>query len=222
VPRDPNKEEAGFRRWLLDKLKQARWVHLAGDDIESVAKRLLIHPDAIRIAQRELNAQLRRRGRGALQIGTGRQRASRKAIELMFPKPIYEDWISYCRQRDLAPAMVLRSLMHALLSGESNPRWLGRGWRYRGQHLRMEGYTVKYRNKKWPYVSKAWVSQGSVRALSARAAALGVKQTALVRGMVIELLEGRLHHFDIIGAASEMWDDESRYVTAASLAKGTR
>lgn len=203
--------ESRFRRWLIDKLKRSRWVTYSTDTTESVAKRIGVQPDVIVQAQRELAAERQAEGKAPMRLGTGRtKRGRRRQIDVDMPKEVHEDWILYCRTRDLPGSVVIRSLIHTLLSGPDNPTWISRRWRYRGRLLRLVGYK-EYVNRGWPYNVKTDVSEGAARALAVRARGLGCTLAALVRGAVIDLLEGRTKRLNIVSSSDAMWDDETRY-----------
>jgi len=46
-----------------------------------------------------------------------------------------------------------------------------------------------------------------------RAQRLGCTYTGLVRGAIIDLLEGRTKRLIVVAGAAAMWEDESRYWT---------
>lgn len=210
----PQDGEAKFRRWLIAKLKQSSWSQVVGDDLETISARLLVRPEAITLAQRALDEDRRRLGRRQSQVGTGHSVALGYEFEVGFPQSIHAEWLSYCRARDMTPTSMLRSVIHTLLSGPEQPRWVGRTWRYHGKRVPMSGY-VKYRKaaKKWPYVTKAKIPLGARRALNRRAGALGCTPSALVRGAIADLLEGRTRRLSIVSSAQAMWDDEGKYWT---------
>jgi hypothetical protein len=190
-------------------------VIVAGETHEQTAKRLLVAPEALRLAQAELDEDRRREGRVPVELGApSRNRAAGKSVEVAFPVEIFEDWQGYCAHRDLAPATVLRSVVFTLLAGPADPGWLGRGWRYRGKRVVMRGY-IEYqrRGQKWPYVAKAQITKGAHQALVKRASVLGSSPTGLVRGAVIELLEGRTERLLIVTSPAAMFEDVKRYWT---------
>lgn len=206
-----DKGESRFRRWLVDKVKRSRWVTYNADTAESVARRIGVQPDVITQAQRELSDERQAAGKAPVLLGTGRPpRRRRRQIDVDMPKDVHSDWLLYCKTRDLPGSVVIRSLIQTLLSGPENPRWLGRQWRYRGRTLHLAGYK-DYVQRGWPYNVKTDVSEGAARALTIRARALGCTPTALVRGAVIDLLEGHTKRLNIVTSSVAMWDDETRY-----------
>jgi hypothetical protein len=201
--------ESVFRRWLVDKVKRSRWVTYASDDVETVAQRIGVQPDVLRQAQSELEAERQADGRPALVLGSSRLRPRKQPqLGVDMPKEVFEDWQLYCKTRDLPGGVIVRSLIHTLLSGPENPTWIGRRWRYRGRTLKLTGY--KYAVG-WPYKVKTKLSFGASRALALRAQSIGCNVAALIRGAVIDLLEGRTKRLNIITSADAMWEDENRY-----------
>jgi hypothetical protein len=203
--------ESRFRRWLIDKVKRARWVTYTADTVDAVARRIGVQPDVITQAQAELAAERRAEGKMPTVLGTGRtQRLKKRQIDIDMPKDVHHDWLLYCKTRALPGSVVIRSLIQTLLSGPENPQWLGRQWRYRGRILRLTGYK-EYITRGWPHNVKTDVSEGAARALTLRARSLGCTLAALVRGAVIDLLEGRTKRLNIVNSPDAMWDDETRY-----------
>jgi len=203
--------ESRFRRWLIDKVKRSRWVTYNADTVEVVALRIGVQPYVITQAQRELADERTAAGKLPMVLGTGRtQRRKRRQIDVDMPKTVHEDWLAYCKTRDLPGSVVIRSLVQTLLSGPDNPSWIGRSWRYRGRMLTLTG-SKQFLTRGWPYNVKTDVSEGAARALAVRATNLGCTPTALVRGAVIDLLEGRTKRLNIVNSPDAMWDDETRY-----------
>jgi hypothetical protein len=198
----------------VEKLKLARWNTIPGERIEDTALRLWVHPDALVAAQQALREDRQKIGRAVPHVGSNtRIAAQRKFVELMFPKEIWGDWQAYCKLRQQAPRTILRSVVHTLLLSPQNPKWVGRGWWYHGRRWKLSGYTSEYRHKRWPCVTPTEITIGAYQALARRSAVLGCPPTALMRGGVIELLEGRMKQLQIVSQISEMWDDAARYVT---------
>ena len=224
-----------LRRWLIDKLKQSRWAQRRGENIEQLAVRLGVQPDVLSEAQAELDVERRGAGREPVALGEhqrvgsvhakgGRRRRSdgaTKFIELPFPELVYKDWKKLCGLRGVRPAAMLRSLIHTLLSGPRNPSWTGRWWFYHGRRVPLDFHGhYKRTGKKWPHLAHTEITHGAAAALTRRADALGATMTALTRGMVIDLLEGRVPRVTIITAPSSMFDDERRYWTEGAKKRG--
>ncbi len=207
---------ARFRLWLIHKLTRSRWVRPTDEPIDETAVRIGVQPDVLRAAQAQLDAERKADGKPPLIVGTGRvRRGPRKQLDLDMPQAVYEDYERYSSLRGLPGAVVLRSVVHTLLSGPDNPRWVGRGWVYRGQHQPLDRYQERAGKGGWPWNVKADLSDGAFRALIIRAEQLGCTYTALARGAVIDLLEGRAPRLIIVTSSTAMWADESRYWTLA-------
>lgn len=203
-----------FRRWLIEKLKRSRWVAIPGDSVERVSRRLGVHPEALAEAQAEFAEERRKEGKAPAALGTGRAvQGRRKQIDLDLPEVIQADWQRYCQLRDLSSSVLLRSVIHTLLSGPENPTWTGKGWWYRGRMHRLSNYKKVAAKGWWPHNAKTDLTPGAVRALTIRADTLGCSYTALVRGAMIDLLEGRTRRLNIVTSVATMWEDENRYWT---------
>lgn len=201
-----------FRAWLVKKLTRTRWVQSRDADLQAIAERLGVTPSVLVEAQAALDAERREGGHAPAELGTRRRRSSRKIIDLEMPVTVAADWKAYCAERHLVSSVLLRSLVHTLLSGPNDPSWVGARWLYRGTFHEMTGYkSYKLRGAQWPHGAKADITHGAARALVLRASRARCNQTALLRGMAIDLLEGRLKGFQIVTMSSQMWDDESRY-----------
>jgi len=208
-------KEPLFRRWLIDKLKRTRWARAEDTTREELAERLLVHPEALRLAQLELDKEREAMGLPMTRLGTHTPRGIRKRIEIAFPVDIHADWVSYCALRQVSSSLVLRSLVHTLLLTPHPPMWTGRGWWYRGRKRKMDGFSGVYRNKKWPHCEGTDITVGAFHALVKRATERGATPTGYLRGGVIELLEGRMHRLTIISSPEEMWDDPNKYWTVS-------
>lgn len=179
-----------------------------------MAARIGVQESVLVDAQASLDAEREAAGLPREEIGTRAQRGKRKIVDLDMPERVFLDWKQYCALRDLTPAVLLRSLIHTLLSGPRNPTWTGKGWLYRGERLELTGYRQYMAQKReWPWAAKTMVTPGAARALQLRADATRAKPTGLVRGMVIDLLEGKLREWHLVPNVAIMWDDESRYWT---------
>jgi hypothetical protein len=207
-------DESRFRQWLKEKIKRSRWVTRTTDNVETVARRLGVQASVLVEAQRELTEERQAQGRQPAALGNRSKRsAKRQIIEVEMPEAVFGDWQEYCRQRDMVPSVLLRSLVHTLLSGPENPMWVGRTWVYRGKRLVLDGYKEQMKLKGWPWSVKSQITHGAMRALTIRADLLGCTPTALMRGSVIDLLEGRTKRLNVTPGVSSMWDDENRYWT---------
>lgn len=210
--RDPDKPDVIlFRRWLVDRLKASRWPRDDSATYEEMGRLIGVQPDVLEQAQQELIEEAKSKGRRAPLLGSPNRRVDRfHSVEVLLPKIVHEDWEAYCKRRNLTSADVLRSLVNELLTGPKQPSWINRRCWYRGSLHTLAGSVY---GKKWPCFAKTYISGGASRALSQRAQATGTSAAALMRGMVVDLLEGRIKRLTIITEIGSMFDDESKYWT---------
>ena len=204
VPRD--QDESRFRDWLVHRVKHSRWTARNCPDLDAVAWRIGVQADVLVDAQAALDAEQRAAGRTPVQIGKRLQVQKQTGFSIDLPPIVYEDLRAYCKLRQLAITVVMRSLITKLLTGTAQPQWLGRGWYYKGNH-----YPAARQGERHPV--RADVTSGATEALGRRAVVCGVSVSALLRGMVIDLLEGRISRMVIVNSLTQMPDDASKYVT---------
>lgn len=207
------RDAATFRAWLIEKVKRSRWVTYKDDDLARLANRLGVQESVLVEAQRQLSASRKEQGLKDVTLGSRHARdATRTLVTLDMPESVHQDWVAYCSLRDLEQAVVLRSLVHTMLSGPENPTWIGRGWVYRGTRRLLSGYDkITETGRGWPWGASTSVTHGVVRALTVRADRCNSSKTALIRGAVIDLLEGRTTRLLMMTSPSGMWEDENKY-----------
>lgn len=208
------KHIADFRRWIIERLKESQWVSYQDEDLEAESKRLGLRPELLREAQTSLAEDCRRQGRQPMRLGKQRMRAERgrARFEIVLPRVVHEDWRIYCESRELTSAVLLRSLIHGLLSRVEQPSWLGPYWHYRGQK---QAICLERRGQRGKYLTVLCtdITRGASHALVRRANNSNVLPSALVRGAILDLLEGRTTELTILVLPGEMWDDADRYYT---------
>lgn len=206
-----------FRRWAKDRLKESVWVTYSGESLEKVSARLGLRPELLREAQKELSEERRAAGREPAKLGsrpTARVHAILPRVDLVMPPAVDRDWRTYCRARRMSRAVVLRSLVHKLLSSPRQPSYIGPHWLYRGKIEKVVYARGGKKGKgRYLHATASPVTHGAHRALHLRARNNNVDPTTLVRGMVLDLLEGRIRELPICGQVREMWDDPKRYWT---------
>jgi hypothetical protein len=201
--------EAEFRRWLVMKLTLTRWPVQKDEPIEKLAERLLVHPEALRLAQAELDSQNQAVGRRAKPLGrVGYREDIRRRIDMTVPKQVHAAVHGYCKLRSINPGTMIRSLLHQMLLEDKDPEFPG--WWLDGKCYRIQVHT----RPRQP-VLKTEVTAGAHRALVARANDAGTDVTTLARGVVLEALHGKRVRFEILTRVGQMWDDETRYVLRA-------
>jgi len=196
---------------VVDRLKESRWVVYRDEALEQIAVRLGVRAELLQEAQRELDEEARRDGALPTRLGTGSGRYDDlPALEIVLPKVVFRDWAQYCASRDLPHAVVLRSLVHRLLSSPKQPSWVDGKWRYRGKYYSICQERHHGRGRFVTAVA-CKVSHGAHRALALRARHHRHRPSALMRGAIIDLLEGRAGTFQLCSQVNEMWDDPQRY-----------
>jgi hypothetical protein len=203
----PDQDESRFRAWLVQRVKHSRWTSRNCTDLAAVARRLGVQPDVLVDAQSALDAEQEAAGRTSSRIGQRYvQHRKPRVFTVDMPPVVFADMKAYCELRQVNPFVVLRSLVVKLLTGTAQPTWLGRGWLYKGQHYPSESHGVRHS-------VGTDVSEGAGEALTIRATVTGVSPSALLRGMVIDLLEGRVVRLTIVNTVAQMPDDVNQYVT---------
>lgn len=198
-----------FRRWLIDQIKLTQWPRRRDQSPAELAQSLGVQLEVLQIAMTELRAEEVARGRLPVTMVRQQDEVVLAALDVTMPEAVWKDWSAYCERRQIAPAVVLRSLVHGFLSQHENPSWVAAYWRYRGQILHIR------KTKTWPWKAFTRVPRGVEIAITRRAKAIGTTRAALLRGMIIDLLEGRTTRIPLI-AARAMWNDPSRYEQTAN------
>lgn len=206
--------QSEFRRWIVDRVKESHFMVLREDTLEAVARRIGVQPDVLVQAQKEKATEMAALGRLPTRIGsTRRSSGSEAVVQLMFPEEIFPVFVEAAKIKGFENSELVRSIIHTLLLGPDNPRWCARGWYYQGHMYRIRAAT------RLQYRCKSHITRGADVALGLRARQLGVTRIALVRGAVIDFLEGRMNvicHTDL----EHMWDDPRRYWTGELIRKG--
>lgn len=202
-----------FREWLVDRVKESGWVGYSGEDDEQLSSRLGVRPEVLVEARNSLADEYRREGREPLDVGTRRRRQfpAQPRYEVVLPKVVHKDWLVYCRARQLDESTVLRSIVHYLLSRPQNPGPITYRWWYRGRCYRVcKERGGRKKTGKFITSVEARITNGARAALTRRARSLNVHPSALVRAVMMDLLEGRLKSLPVVNI-DQMWDDPNRY-----------
>jgi len=200
---------SGFRSWLAARLLGSRYATtpLRDEEIDAVAKRLGVDPDLLLEVRARARVELHERGLAPALSNSKILNEGHKRLyqyQMVLPEEIHRIWNGECERRGAHGPTLLRSLIHEYLLGEREPV-PARHWSWEGklyQHFRKSGFD-----------QKAVITQGAKRALMRRTALLGVRPTALVRGLMLEAMRGEHGTVQLVTAAM-MYDDEDRYRTA--------
>jgi len=191
----------------VDRLKETRFAITVDDTVESLAENLGVSAELIATARAEKEAELLGKGLPAAGIARiGKKRPPQ--ISIWFPKDAYGHFVDEAKLMGRDAGSLLRAIVYTLLTGPDNPRWMGRGWIYDGRREHLK----RYQERRWPWVVHLSVTVGAHVALADRAERLHTTKTALIRGAVIDYLEGRMPSVKFV-ELSEMWEDPKRYWT---------
>lgn len=204
--REAQDDQLTFRAWLVRQLQVVRWSSPDGEPIAETAKTLGVRVDVLEeaIAARALTNIARGKPRRAL----GKRALHRfdyALIRLTMPAVVREDWMRYCEALRVSPAIVLRSLIHQFLLTGNRPSTMTAAWHYRGAvHSLSRAVRSVSPN------SPTRITRGAQQVLDEYADLWGVRPSAIVRGLVIDMLEGRTRALQIV-SYSELWGDPARY-----------
>lgn len=134
---------------------------------------------------------------------------TRYRFQMPMPPAPWDAWLEECERRDVAGADLLRSLIHGYLIGSDEPAHVTKGWYWRQElHLRTDEDET-YR------IVRSWIKCGARHALQMRARDRGATEQALVRALVLDLLDGKTGVVQPVTEA-EMFEDERRYLVRRS------
>lgn len=175
----------------MNQLTRTGWARRS-DDLESCARALGVQPDVLREAREQY-------GR--------RPRAETAALCIKFPEVVFKHWRAVASAQKLESALLMRGLIEALLLGGRLPTWAGRFWFFRGKKYDI---TIP-QGTNWPWKVYTEISRGADRALEDIARVNKTTKTALVRGQVLDYLEGKTHRVVLLNS-SAMAGDSERYL----------
>lgn len=191
----------------MRQLQVLRWSSPSPSaSVAETAKALGVRADVLEEAIRGRALTNQRRGKPARSIGKRTMnRFDYALVRVTMPPPIYKDWSEYCQTLRVKPAAVLRSLIHEFLLTGNKPTTMTHEWRYRGSVYQLES-----RFKRSVPSAPTRITLGAQQVLDEYADHWSVKATAIMRGLVVDLLEGRTRAMKIV-AFPELWGDPARY-----------
>lgn len=201
-----------FRSWLIEQILAIRWSAPPTATVTEIALHLGVQVSVLEEAQALAAERAKTRGRTPK---PGKKRALFRYdygdVYAHLPPEIERDWRAYLAVLGIKSAALLRSLVHHfLVAGGPRPTSIARSWCYRGQVIQMkESGTPQHR---------ARITLGAETALIHYAELWGVKAMAVVRGLIIDLLEGRVTKLRIV-AFGELWGDPDRYLHPEKFAR---
>lgn len=185
-----------FREWLVNLVAGTRWARVEGD-VEKISKHLGVRPEVLEEA--------RRRGE--------RRAIDTCAFVLFMPEEIFKLWKRTLELQGLEGGLLLRGLIQVLLTSAKKPTWTNNWWMVGGKRYNM-GNNRKGQN--WPWKVKALISRGADRALVQIADHHRTTKTSLIRGQVIDYLEGRSPKV-ILMPSDAMANDPKKYTNLWGL-----
>lgn len=202
-----------FRKWLVARLLDTRWPRLCLNEeaIQKLAGELWIDPAALREVRAQYEAQMKKAGRQPSK-GPKKGGTSHPQLELLMPEIVWKAWNDWCDDRAMKSPTALRSLVHAYLLGDQEPTLLDRRWKYKGEYLTVDksSYREEGKRKPYPWREKALVTPGAMQALVRRTERLGVTRPTIMRGLVLDAIDGRFKDVRAVSATA-MFDDPDRY-----------
>jgi hypothetical protein len=132
-------------------------------------------------------------------------------LELDFPERVYDDWLTWCELRAGRSTALIRGILHEYLLNTWEPEGTNSTWCYKGKLyvLNKRPWEEKH-HRAWPYRERIFVAVGAKHALHFRANRTNVSSTAILRGLVLEALEGKMDNIRPMDARS-MFEDPLRY-----------
>lgn len=193
-----------FRDWLIRQLVMTRWP--MKPPTPELADELGVTVSVMREAF-ELRAQATAK-RGKTRPRQGAARTDHALLRIYLPKVVYRDWAAYRKVLTLSNGAMLRSLVHHFLLDPKRPTTTDPSWHYRGGV-----YRITPEDGSPPKLNICTrITRGAEAALDHHALGWDVSPSAVLRGLVIDLLEGRTTRLKIIGYR-ELWGDPARYLT---------
>jgi len=207
--------KGSFREWLIDCIMSTDFVTCTMDDhdVDAYAHEMGVEPDVLLEARLRVLRELTERA-APKPGGTKRAGTAHYQLELLFPEVVYQAWKYECERRGLLGSALLRSMVHAYLSGSWEPREISKHWVWRGIGYEVTTKSWKRQHKsRYPYRERALITHGAKRALFRRSVRRACKPSTIVRALIIYCVDGHWAQpgtIDIIDQTS-MFDDEQRY-----------
>ncbi len=191
-----NRDQLTFREWLVEQLKLSRWSVVSTETVADAARRLGVQEDVLQQAINERTSGKRLHAR--------RELAEQRTLKLWVPEEIDRDFDAYCKILGVTSAIFFRSIAQSyLLNPVTTPAMLTGTWIYRNKRYLCH---AKTRTR-----LLARVSRGALLAIDHRAQQLSIPTAWLLKGLVIDVLEGRMRQIKIV-LATDMWGDPKRYL----------
>jgi hypothetical protein len=197
-----------FRQWLVKQVVALRWTAPPNATLAEISQTLGVTVDVLEEARVAREQEMKRLGRTPT---SGRKRALFRTdyalARVVMPPEIMKVWREYLAVLGITSSALLRSLVHHFLLAPARPRVISKYWQYQGQIYK----NTDERGHASIAEARTSITRGAEVALMHHASLWGIKALALMRGLVTELLEGRVTKLRIV-AYSELWGDPDRYL----------
>lgn len=201
-------DQLSFRGWLVKQLQIARWSAPAGLPLPAVAQKLGVTLDVLEEALAAREAALKASGRPLMHRGKRtRFRSDYAELKVTMPTVVYRAWQEILGTFKISSSALLRSLVHAFLLHPHRPERAQQAWHYQGQVYHLIGRSAITRRES----ACTRVTRGAQIALDHHADAWSIPASAIMRGLVVDVLEGRKKRLKIVGYP-ELWGDPDRYL----------
>lgn len=193
-----------FRQWLVARLAATRLARPSSMTDEEFAALIGVHPSVWEEANRRIPT---RRGRAKI---SGRTPTKKFGLEM--PAQLYSALEAYASNQDLQASVLVRSCVDWVLrqpdievkgnyAAGSYWTFLGKSFTFNSKARGVDRHRVQ-----------ASLSVGAYDALNMRATVLGTSAFGLVRGAVVDLMEGKIRTLPVLAQAAYMFSDASRYM----------
>lgn len=201
-------DQLAFRAWLVKQLTLTRWSAPLALSTAELAVHLGVQVSTLEEAQALRDSELNKRAQGGVTRGRRRYIGSDYAeVEVRMPRSLHAEWREFCAARQVEPGTVFRSIIHHFLLDPKRPSSTSRKWIYRGKVLPMDWMKKEHLKLK----ARARITRGAQIALDTHADAWGVPPSAVLRGLLMDFLEGKILRMKMV-AFSELWGDAERYL----------
>lgn len=197
-------DKVAFRDWLVRQLVATRWPQEPAT--ADLARELGVSYSVLEEAF-ELRGKLTSE-RGKTRPYHGGVRIDHALVRIYMPRVVHKDWLAYRGILHISNGALFRSLVHHFLLDPQRPTTTSPAWHYRGAV-----YHITPKNGQSNKLNICTrITRGAEAALDHHALGWDVSPSALLRGLTIDLLEGRVKRMKIIGYR-ELWGDPARYLT---------
>jgi hypothetical protein len=201
-----------FRAWLVERVSEAK-LRLPKDQktLEDQARYLGVQPDVLEEAATKRSERIEASGHQVSRrdVYAAGHEIYTRVVALYMPPEIRRLLQGICDVRRISMHDLERAATHTLLLSGKLPSYSGKGWFYKGKRYGVGTGKVKERLKE-----QFRISVGAYIALTRRAEINGATATGLIRGALIDVLEGRTKQLVYVDT-SAMYNDPERYLKPA-------